>query len=135
MAIANRPRSIDIVAAREYNYQYEDGKLIRATEAMVEFTNEMVTSKVIVNSIQYYYNAEDKMIKKVNTSANGFPQIIYYENVDDSTVVKFEIPAPTAENPEHKQMVTSHSKIDSFGRKLFDELQLGTGFVSRQFQG
>jgi hypothetical protein len=49
---------------------------------------------------------------------------------DDSTVVKFEIPAPTAENPEHKQMVTSHSKIDSFGRKLFDELQLGTGFVS-----
>ena len=52
---------------------------------------------------------------------------------DDSTVVKFEIPAPTAENPEHKQMVTSHSKIDSFGRKLFDELQLGTGFVSRQF--
>ena len=55
----NIARSIDIVAAREYNYQYEDGKLIRATEAMVEFTNEMVTSKVIVNSIQYYHNAED----------------------------------------------------------------------------
>ena len=29
--------------------------------------------------------------------------------------------------------VTSHSKTDSFGRKTFDELQLGTGFVSRQF--
>ena len=29
--------------------------------------------------------------------------------------------------------VTSHSKTDSFGRKVFDELQLGTGFVSRQF--
>ena len=27
----------------------------------------------------------------------------------------------------------SHSKNDSFGRKVFDELQLGTGFVSRQF--
>ena len=29
--------------------------------------------------------------------------------------------------------VTSHSKTDSFGRKVFDELQLGTDFVSRQF--
>ena len=28
---------------------------------------------------------------------------------------------------------TSHSKTDSFGRKTFDELQLGTDFVSRQF--
>ena len=59
MEFSNRPLPIDIVAAREYNYQYEDGKLIRATEAMVEFTNEMVTSKVIVNSIQYYHNAEN----------------------------------------------------------------------------
>ena len=30
-------------------------------------------------------------------------------------------------------MVTSHSKSDHFGRKIFDELQLGTGIVSRQF--
>ncbi|MBE7059021.1 MAG: hypothetical protein E7387_08015, partial [Ruminococcaceae bacterium] len=29
--------------------------------------------------------------------------------------------------------ITSHSKTDSFGRKVFDELQLGTDFVSRQF--
>ena len=29
--------------------------------------------------------------------------------------------------------VTAHSKSDSFGRKVFDELQLGTGFLSRQF--
>ena len=30
-------------------------------------------------------------------------------------------------------VITSHSKTDSFGRKVFDELQLGKGFVSRQF--
>ena len=29
--------------------------------------------------------------------------------------------------------VESHSKTDSFGRKVFDEIRLGTGFVSRQF--
>lgn len=29
--------------------------------------------------------------------------------------------------------ITSHSKNDSFGRKEFEDLQLGTGFVSRQF--
>ena len=47
-------------------------------------------------------------------------------NIDDDkkTVVKFAAGG---------RLVTSHSKTDSFGRKSFDELQLGTGFVSRQF--
>jgi len=39
-------------------------------------------------------------------------------------VVRFQIGENT---------VTSHSNTDSFGRKTFDELQLGAGFVSREF--
>ena len=64
------------------------------------------------------------MTKKVITPASGSAQTIYYETNDDNTTVKFYAGG---------RYVTSHSKTDSFGRKVFDELQLGTDFVSRQF--
>ena len=64
------------------------------------------------------------MTRKVIMPAGGEQQTIYYESGDDNTVVKFSAGDRT---------VTSHSKTDSFGRKVFDELQLGTNFVSRQF--
>ena len=56
---------------------------------------------------------------------SGDEQTYYYENPEnENAVVKFTAGGRT---------VTSHSKNDSFGRKVFDELQLTTGFVSRQF--
>ena len=120
----NIVRSIDILSKKEYNYQYEEGRIVRATEANITLSGEIVTSKVVVNTVKYYYDTEGKMTKKVITPANGTEQTIYYETNDDNTVVKFSAGGKT---------VTSHSKTDSFGRKTFDELQLGTGFVSRQF--
>ena len=120
----NIVRSIDILSKKEYNYEYEDGRIVRATESNITVTNEIVTSKVIVNTIKYYYDTEGKMTKKVIAPANGTEQTIYYETNNDNTVVKFSSGGKT---------VTSHAKTDSFGRKTFDELQLGTGFVSRQF--
>ena len=120
----NIVRSIDISGKKEYNYEYEEGRIVRATEADIELSGEIVTSKVIVNTVKYYYDTEGKMTKKVITPATGSAQTIYYETNDDNTVVKFSAGGRT---------VTSHSKTDSFGRKVFDELQLGTDFVSRQF--
>ena len=64
------------------------------------------------------------MTKKVITPKGGEAQTVYYETTDDKTVVKFTAGGQT---------VTSHSKTDSFGRKVFDELQLGSGFLSREF--
>ena len=120
----NIVRSIDISGKKEYNYEYEEGRIVRATEADIELNGEIVTSKVIVNTVKYYYDTEGKMTKKVITPASGSAQTIYYETNDNNTVVKFSAGGRT---------VTSHSKTDSFGRKVFDELQLGTDFVSRQF--
>ena len=120
----NIVRSIDISCKKEYNYEYEESRIVRATEADIDLSGEIVTSKVIVNTVKYYYDTEGKMTKKVITPANGSAQTTYYENKDDSTVVKFSAGGRT---------VTSHSGTDSFGRKVFDELQLGTDFVSRQF--
>lgn len=42
----NISRSIDILAKKEYNYEYEDGRIVRATEADIELSGEIVTSKV-----------------------------------------------------------------------------------------
>ena len=120
----NIVRSIDISSKKEYNYEYEEGRIVRATEADIELSGEIVTAKVIVNTVKYYYDTEGKMTKKVITPASGSAQTIYYETSDDNTVVKFSAGGRT---------VTSHSKKDSFGRKVFDEIQFGTGFVSRQF--
>ena len=52
----NIVRSIDILAKKEYNYEYEEGRIVRATEADIEFSGEIVTSKVIVNTVKYYYD-------------------------------------------------------------------------------
>ncbi|MFR1517684.1 MAG: RHS repeat-associated core domain-containing protein [Clostridia bacterium] len=121
----NIVRSIDILQKKEYTYSYEDGRIIRATESAIKLdANESVIGKTLLNSILYTYDYEGKLTKKRIIPANGSERVIYYENMDDNTVVKFTAGGKT---------VTSHSKTDSFGRKVFDELQLGTGFVSRQF--
>ena len=127
----NIVRSIDISGKKEYNYEYEEGRIVRATEADIELSGEIIISKVVVNTVKYYYDAEGKMTKKVITPASGSAQTTYYETNDDNTVVKFDV--PDTENANKKQTITSHSKTDSFGRKVFDELQIGRGFVSRQF--
>jgi len=122
----NIVRSIDILQKKEYTYTYENGKIVRAAESDITLdTNETITGKALVNSIVYSYDQDDKLAKKRIIPANGAEQTIWYENPEDgSPVVKFNAGGKT---------VTSHSKTDSFGRKEFDELQLGTGFVSRQF--
>ena len=122
----NIVRSLDILGQKEYNYEYEEDRLLRATECDITVdANEFVVGKVVVNTIKYYYDLEGNQTKKVIVLTEGTEQTIYYENTDDdNVVVKFSAGGRT---------ITSHSKNDSFGRKAFDELQLGTGFVSRQF--
>ncbi|MBR3918336.1 MAG: RHS repeat-associated core domain-containing protein [Clostridia bacterium] len=121
----NIVRSIDILACKEYNYEYDEGKVIRATECNITINaDEIVVAKELVNTIFYVYDNDGTLVRKRIISANGDENIVNYETTDDNTVVKFTAGGKT---------VTSHSKTDSFGRKVFDELQLGTGFVSRQF--
>ena len=129
----NIVRSIDFIAKKEYNYEYDEGRIVRASEANIVLSGEVVTSKIIVNTVKYYYDTESKVTKKVITAADGTAQTIYYENNDDNAVIKFSVPAPTEEEPNKTRLVTAHSKTDSFGRKVFDEVQLGTGWVSRHF--
>ena len=76
----NIVRSIDISAKKEYNYEYEEGRIIRATESDIVLNGEIVTSKVIVNTVKYYYDAEGKMTKKVIAFSDNSTHTVYYEN-------------------------------------------------------
>ena len=122
-AHGNIVRTLDILSKTEYTYTYDDGRIVRMLESIIILNGETVTAKSLINSILYSYDSEGRLIKKRIIAANGIEYTVYYDN-RDKTVVKFTAGGRT---------VTSHSKTDSFGRKVFDELQLGTGFVSRQF--
>ncbi len=128
----NIVRSIDIHAEKEYNYVYEEGRIVRATELDIALSGDIVTERTLVNTIRYYYNSENNLASKITTPAAGSAHVVRYETNGDSTIVRFDVPANDDENPYRKQTITSRSKSDSFGRKVFDELQLGTSFVYRQ---
>ena len=119
----NIVRSVDICAEKEYNYFYEEGKLLRATESDIVLSGDAVVGKTVVSQIKYYYNSDGDLSYKV-ISADGVSRTIWYETVAKKGIAQFVAGS---------RLVTSHSKTDSFGRKIFDELQLGRDFVSRQF--
>ena len=120
----NIVRSIDICLEKEYNYQYEAGRIVRATECDILLSNDLVTSKTLATSIVYSYDTEGTLTKKQTKFADGSGRVEYYKKNDNNTIVQYD----TGDG-----FITSHSKTDSFGRKVFDELQLGKACVSRQF--
>ncbi len=119
-------RFVDILGCKEYSYIYEDGQIIRSSECAITISSDgFVTARTPICVVRYHYDTDGTLVKKRIIPANGEEQVIFYDtDENDSPVVKF-----TADG----KLITSHSKTDSFGRKVFDELQLGTGFVSRQF--
>ena len=76
----NISRSIDILAKKEYNYEYEESRVVRATESNIVLNGEIVTSKVIVNTVKYYYDTEGKMTKKVIAFSDNSTHTVHYEN-------------------------------------------------------
>ncbi len=128
----NIVRTIDILSLKEYNYIYEDNRLTKATEYNITLgSNELVTAKTVKNTVFYIYDTDGNMTRKVIQPAYGDIQTVYYEHPENgNTVVKFNIKHP---NDTYDLTVTSHSGTDSFGRKVFDELQHGLGVTSRHF--
>ena len=121
----NIVRSVDITGKREYNYEYEGDRIVRATEAEVGFTDGIVTSKTIVSTIKYKYDLDGNLISKLFEDKNGTITSYSYEiNETEDEVVRLKIGSSA---------ITAHSKTDKFLRKVFDEVETGTTFVSRQF--
>ena len=123
----NIVRSIDIKAKKEYNYYYEGSLLIRTVESNITLDlNLVVISKTVVNTIVYSYNSSGELIKKRVIPSGEKEQVYYYENPEDTNgVAGFDV---------NGEIVKSRSKNDSFGRKEFDEIQLGSSFLYRKFE-
>ena len=114
-----------MTSQKEYNYTYENGILMRATECKITLDGSIITSRYLSHSIRYYYDSEGQLVRKVITPSIGSEQTVYYDTKDGNTVVKFLADGKT---------IVSHSKTDSFGRKEFEELQIGYASISRHFE-
>ncbi len=77
---------------------------------------------MLVGTMHYSFDSEGKQFRKKYVAADGTEQKYVFEFQDEQNVA---VQLPTG--------VVSHSKSDHFGRKVFDELQLGKGFMSRTF--
>lgn len=97
--------------------------LIEAITYNIELSGENVVGKTVLNTIRYIYDSEGKQTKKILTLADGTEQV-YLSSDEDNSTSEFIV---------GDNNIKTHSKTDSFGRKLFDEFQLGSGFISRQF--
>ncbi len=127
-------RSIDITAKKEYTYTYENGLLLRVAEyAVILGANEIIGSRTLICTITYTYKEQTPVRKRI-TWADGAEHTVFYTQSEDSgDTVKFRLPYGTEENPDAQRTVIAHSGTDKLGRKVFDELQIGSGFLSRKF--
>ena len=116
--------TIDFKALKEYTYTYDMGNLSKYTEKSFVLDGNTIKSRTVDFSIVYEYE-DGKLVRTNYISSDGSTRTVNTEYPEkENRLVRFEAGGKT---------VTSHSKTDGFGRKMFDELQLGTGFVSRQF--
>ncbi|MBE7059022.1 MAG: hypothetical protein E7387_08020 [Ruminococcaceae bacterium] len=67
------------MARKEYSYEYEEGKIVRATECNLDIENEHILHKSVVNTIKYYYDAEER-ITKVTDSVERVTEYTYNAN-------------------------------------------------------
>ena len=115
--------TIDFKALKEYTY-YDMGNLSKYTEKSFVLDGNVIKSRTVDFSIVYEYE-DGKLVRTNYISSDGSARTVSTEYPEkENRLVRFEAGGKT---------VTSRSKTDGFGRKMFDELQLGTGFVSRQF--
>ena len=86
--------------------------------------NGIITGKTPVSEVRYVFDAEGQQTGKQVLTPSGTVQDISCQTTDGNTTVSYTAGGVS---------VTARSHTDSFGRKTFDELQLGSGTLNRQF--
>ena len=118
----NLVNTLDILGEMEYNYIYQEGRVARATEYEVSLdANELVTGRTAVSTIWYSYDRDGKLTKKT-VEAGGASTEYKFSHGDESVTTTLPTGAVT------------NARSDKFGRRVFDELRLGTGLFSRRFE-
>ena len=81
-----------------------------------------ITGLSLVGTMYYDFDSNGKQFRKRYVDANGSEQKYMFEFRDDQNIA---VQLPSS--------VVSHAKSDHFGRKVFDEIQLGGGMMNRKF--
>ena len=100
----------NVVSMEEYN------------AASVDSENFTATGLTLVGTMHYSFNSDGKLFRKKYVAADGSEQKYVFEFRDEQNVA---VQLPTG--------AVSHAKTDHLGRKVFDEIQLGTGLMHRTF--
>ncbi len=112
-------RSIDTKNSLSYNYTYSDNKIIRTNIFRVSDNK-----KTAISFIEYSYFGDNLIHSKRIYDGENTVAYTYEYPKKAEPIVKITLNGKT---------IKSQYKTDSFGRKLFDEIQTGRGFISRQF--
>lgn len=122
----NVVRSIDLLNKKEYDYLYDEDRIIRATQYDITFNEAgMVASKSISSVVGYKYDSEDRLAYKQIISSSGTEQArIYTTTEDDETKVEFLA---------GRFIAHSISETDELGRKKFEEFHVGMLDMYRDF--
>ncbi len=122
-AFGNVIRYIDICQRIEYTYTYTRGTINRIViSAIFLDDNEVITSRAKKHTINCTYNEKGTLTSKIIRTAYGTEQTYTYVATDKNQRV---VTLPTG--------AVCQSGLDHLGRKTFDEIELGSGYLSRQF--
>ena len=117
-------KTLDITNKKMYNIN-RVGENVASTE---EYNVSSISSGYIasgltlVGTMYYSFDSKGKQFRKKYVDASGNEQKYVFEYQDEQNVA---VQLPTG--------AVSHAKSDHLGRKVFDELQLGKGFMNRKF--
>ena len=118
----NLVKTLDISNKKMYNINRVGENVTSVEEYNVTLNGETVSSKTLVGTLHYSFDGEGKQFRKKYVDANGNEQKYVFEYQDEKNIA---VQLPTG--------IVSHSKSDHLGRKVFDELQLGSGLMNRKF--
>lgn len=122
----NVVRSIDLLNKKEYDYLYDEDRIIRATQCDITLNEAgMVVSKSISSVVVYRYDSEERLAYKQIISSSGTEQTrIYTTTEDDETKVEFLA---------GRFIAHSISETDELGRKKFEKFHVGMLDMYRDF--
>ena len=121
-ASQNLVKTLDILNQKMYNINRSGENIASVEEYNIGWNGSSAVDPVLVGTMFYSFDSNGKQFRKKYVAATGEEQKYVFEFKDEQNIA---VQLPTG--------AVSHAKSDHFGRKVFDELQLGKGFLNRTF--
>ena len=122
-ASQNLVKTLDILNGKMYNVNRSGENIASVEEYNIGWNGSSAVDPVLVGTMFYSFDGNGKQFRKKYVPADGSQEQKYVFEFKDEQNVAVKLPTGAV----------SHAKSDHFGRKVFDELQLGKGFLNRTF--